>query len=144
MEDSSMPLVGLGVIILNSEGKILIGKRRGSHAPYYSIPGGKLESGETFEEGAIREVREETGIEIRNPMVIGVTNNLKTYHEEGIHFISIAMMSTDYSGHVKIMEPFKCEEWLWVDPTDLPSPHFEASRMVVACYLEKKFYLKKN
>jgi len=138
-----MPLVGLGVIILSSEGKILIGKRKGSHSPYYSIPGGKLEAGETFEDGAIREVKEETGLEIRDPKVIAVTNNLKTYHEEGLHFISIALLVTDYSGQPEVMEPLKCEGWIWAVPEHLPSPHFEASRMAVECYLQRKFYAKK-
>jgi 8-oxo-dGTP diphosphatase len=140
MERNNMPMVGLGVIIINEKGQILIGKRKGTHAPYYSIPGGKLETGETFEMGAIREVKEETGLEIRDPKVIAVTNNLETYHEEGIHFISITLLVTDYSGQVKVMEPVKCEEWLWADPENLPSPHFEASSMAITCYLEKRFY----
>ena len=45
--------VGVGVIIQNADGKILIGKRKGSHAPFYSIPGGHLENGESFEEALI-------------------------------------------------------------------------------------------
>lgn len=44
------PKIGVGVIIQNSDDKILIGKRKGSHAPLFSIPGGHLENGETFEE----------------------------------------------------------------------------------------------
>ena len=46
----SPPRVGVGVILLNPQGKILLGKRKGSHAPYWSIPGGHLEHGESFEE----------------------------------------------------------------------------------------------
>ena len=57
------------MVIQNEKGEILIGKRTGSHAPLYSIPGGHLEQGETFEEAAIKEVREETGLIISNPKV---------------------------------------------------------------------------
>jgi len=57
------PGVGLGVIVENAQGQILVQKRTGSHAQKYSIPGGGLELGETFEEGACRELREEHGIE---------------------------------------------------------------------------------
>lgn len=32
------PGVGLGVIIKNEQGEVLIGKRKSSHAPFYSIP----------------------------------------------------------------------------------------------------------
>jgi len=50
------PKVGVGIIIQNTKKEILIGKRIGSHAPFYSIPGGHLENGETFEEAAIKEI----------------------------------------------------------------------------------------
>jgi 8-oxo-dGTP diphosphatase len=134
------PQIGLGVIILNQEGKVLIGKRKGSHAPFYSIPGGTLELGETFEEGSKREIKEETDLDINNPEVIAVTNNLATYYGEGVHYVSIIILVQDFSGEPKIMEPEKCAGWSWVDPRNLPTPHFEASQTAIACYLEKKFY----
>ena len=136
------PRVGLGIIIVNHDGKILIGKRKGSHAPYYSIPGGHLELGETFEEGAIRETKEETDLDIIDPKVIAVTNNLETYRNEGLHFISIVLLAENFSGDLKIMEPEKHDELLWADPKKLPMPHFDASQRGVICYLENKFYKK--
>ena len=42
----------------------MVGKRKGSHAQKYSIPGGSLGLGETFEKGAIREIKEETNLDI--------------------------------------------------------------------------------
>jgi len=125
---------------MNPEGEILVGKRKNSHAPFYSIPGGNLELGETFEEGAIREIKEETNLDLLGPEVIAVTNNLETYRNEGLHYISVVLIASNYSGELKNMEPEKCEEWLWVDPSKLPTPHFDASRMAVECYLDKKFY----
>jgi mutator protein MutT len=136
--------VGLGVIIVNDEGKILIGKRKGLHVPYYSIPGGKLDTGETFEQGATREVKEETNLDIKKPQVIGITNNLTTYKKEGLHFISIILLVKEFSGELKAMEPEKCAEWMWVEPTQLPEPHFEASQIGVEYYLGNKFYKKNN
>lgn len=136
------PKVGIGVIIVNSDGRILVGKRINSHAPYYSIPGGHVEIGETFEDCAVREAKEETDLDIKNPEIIAVTNNLETYRNEGLHYVSIAMLATNFSGELKIMEPEKCGEWLWVDPNNLPMPHFDASRMAVECYLENVFYKK--
>ncbi len=137
---ANRPRVGFGVIIVNKEGKILIGKRVGSHAPYYSIPGGKLELGETFEAGAIREIKEETNLDIESPQVIAITNNLETFEAENIHFVSIILLVKIFSGKLTICEPEKCTEWLWSDPHDLPLPHFEASQKGVECYLEKIFY----
>jgi len=48
IENNAIVKVGLGVII-EKESQILIGKRVGQHVPYYSIPGGHLESCEVIE-----------------------------------------------------------------------------------------------
>ncbi len=137
------PLVGIGVIIENKNGNILIAKRIGTHAPKYSIVGGSLELGETFEEAAIREVKEETDLDIRSPKVLCITNNLETFNEEGRHSVSIILLAKTFSGTPKVMEPEKLTEWFWCDPRKLTEPHYEASRLGVACYLEKKFYMRK-
>lgn len=137
---TNLPRVGMGAIIVNKENNILIGKRCGEHAPYYSIPGGKLDLGETFEQGIIREIKEETNLDIKNPQLIAVTNNLETFQQEGVHYISLIFLVKVFSGELKLMEPNKCSEWLWVDPTDLPQPHFEASKKGIECYLNNCFY----
>ena len=86
------PKVGVGVIIINKDNQVLVGKRKG-HAPYYSIPGGHLEMGESFEEAAIKEVLEETSLKIKNPKVICVTNNLRTFKLEGKHYVCLLYTS---------------------------------------------------
>lgn len=136
------PKIGVGVIILNTKGLILLGKRSNIHAPYYSIPGGHLEIGETFEEAAIREVKEETDLDIIDPKVIAVTNNLQTFVREGVHYISIILLVKKFIGVPRIMEPEKCSELLWVNPRELPMPHFDASMMAIECFLENIFYKK--
>lgn len=138
----SLPKVGIGIIIRRNDGHILIGKRKGSHAPYYSIPGGHLELGETFEQTAIREVMEETGLTITDPKVIAITNNLRTYREEGKHYVSVVLLA-EHGGDAPInREPDRCEGWQWVDPNNLPIPHFDASEQSIACYLQGVHYLK--
>ncbi len=99
------PKIGVGVIILNTKGLILLGKRSNIHAPYYSIPGGHLEIGETFEEAAIREVKEETDLDIIDPKVIAVTNNLQTFVREGVHYISIILLVKSLSVFLESWNP---------------------------------------
>lgn len=137
----TQPVVGIGILLLNTEGKILVGRRKTNPAPKYSIFGGALEMGETFEEAAIREAKEETNLDIKNPKVYAITNNIDTFKEEGKHSISVMLVATEYTGELKLMEPDKCESWNWVDPKELPEPHYDASRMAVECYLKSKFYL---
>ncbi len=135
------PRIGIGVIIENERGEILVGKRKGGYAPYYSIPGGHLELGESFETAAIREVEEETGLRIVDPKVLCVTNNLRTYRDGGPHFVSVSLFTNDFAGEAQVIEPDKCEEWIWVDPRALPQPHFDASEFAIACFLDGQFYL---
>jgi len=135
------PKTGVGVIIAK-DGKVLVGKRLGNYAPYYSIPGGKFEIGETFEECAIREIKEETNLDIINPKVIAVTNNMITYKNEGKHYISIVLLAEEFTGELKTCEPDKCEGWIWVDPHDLPQPHYDASERGIDCYLSGECYKK--
>ncbi len=137
----SRPKVGIGVIIQNERNEILIGKRKGSHSPFYSIPGGHLENGETFEEAAIKEVFEETGLKIVNPKVICVTNNLRTYRNENKHYISVNLFTRYYEGDLEVREPEKCESWGWYALTNIPQPHFDASEFAVECFLENQFYI---
>jgi 8-oxo-dGTP diphosphatase len=58
------PILGVGAIIFFS-GKVLLVKR-GKEPGYgkWSIPGGAVELGETLKEGVLREVKEETGLEV--------------------------------------------------------------------------------
>ena len=142
MTDTKLTVrVGIGVIVEN-KGKILVGKRKG-FAAGYSIPGGHLEMGETFEFAAIREVLEEANLIIEKPKVFAITNNLETYKKTGKHYISVALYANKFFGELKIREPDKCEEWLWVNPRKLPEPHFDASKMGVECFLKKKLYVSK-
>ncbi|CQH36155.1 ADP-ribose pyrophosphatase [Yersinia frederiksenii] len=86
-------MVGVGVIIVNQQGDILLGKRCSQHAPYWSIPGGHMEVGESFEQAAIREVFEETGLDINNIKVIALCNNIATWREEGKHTVSVCLLA---------------------------------------------------
>ena len=134
--------VGVGVVVHNKNGQVLVGKRMGNHAPHWSIFGGHLEMGETFEQCAIREIKEELGIDVSNPQIFGVSNNLHTYQAEGKHTISICI-SVEYNsenGAPRNMEPHKCEAITWVSPEDLPQPHFEASKNAIHMWMAGSFY----
>jgi len=60
-----------------------------------------LDLGESFEDAAIREIKEETNLDILDPNVIAVSNNLETYKKENKHYISIALLVKEYSGELK-------------------------------------------
>jgi 8-oxo-dGTP diphosphatase len=116
------PRVGVGVFIFR-DGKFLMGKRKGSHGEgSWSIPGGHLEFGETPEETAIREVEEETGLQISNVHFAALTNDV--FVDDKTHYITIWMMSNWKSGEPIITEPDKYIDQEWFDFDSLPEPLF--------------------
>ena len=130
------PLVGIGVIV-EKDGKILIGKRLSSHgAGTYMIPGGHLEFGETFEEGAARETFEGAGIIIKNLTLICVRNDIE--YEK--HYVVIGMHAEWESGGLRD-EIGISEEWKWMDPHQLPEPLFPPSKRNIESWLNKTLYI---
>ncbi|HJK86151.1 MAG TPA: NUDIX hydrolase [Candidatus Megaira endosymbiont of Nemacystus decipiens] len=119
-----MPKVGLGVLIFNKQDEILLGKRKNSHgAASWGPPGGHLEFGESFEECAIRETKEETALNITSPTFLSITNDFFEFDQK--HYISI-FMSVNMPENQKIIniEPHKVEEWGWFNLSFLPKGLF--------------------
>ena len=116
------PQVGVGILIIKN-GKVLFGKRKNAHGDgSWCFPGGHLEFNESWEECAIRETFEETGLKIKNIHFATATNDI--FPVEKKHYITI-FMKADYDvGELKIMEPEKCEQWDWFDWNNLPQPLF--------------------
>lgn len=124
--DPVRPKVGVGVLVFK-DGKILLGKRINTHgAGDFAGPGGHLEFGETFEECAIRETREEAGIEIKNLRVVSLANLL---FWEDKHYVDIGVVADWESGEPSVMEPDKCEGWNWYDPANLPTEAFPTEKI---------------
>jgi len=135
------PKVGIGVII-ERDGKILVGKRLSSHgADTWEIPGGHLEFGETFEEAAVREGREETGVQDIVPETIISLSNDIAYNK---HYISIGVLTHSKTGEPTDPEPNHSTGWHWCDPNKLPDPFFPHSRNVVQNWLDKTVYSAKR
>jgi 8-oxo-dGTP diphosphatase len=66
------PFVGVGVVVLKGDAVLLIRRGKPPRAGEWSLPGGSQSVGETVRETAIREVREETGLEIGPPRFLEV------------------------------------------------------------------------
>ena len=95
--------VGVGVFV-KRKGKILVGKRKGSHgAGTWALPGGHLEPGESFEACCKREVLEETGLIINNISPVVFTNDI--FRDEGLHYITLFFEGEYQSGEAIVAEP---------------------------------------
>jgi 8-oxo-dGTP diphosphatase len=80
------PIVGVGAVILQN-GKIVLVKRRFEPlAGQWSLPGGRLELGETLEAGLAREMLEETGLEVEVGPIIDVFDRILLDPERKVRY----------------------------------------------------------
>lgn len=116
------PRVGIGVFVIK-DGKFLMGHRKGSHGSgTWSIPGGHMEFGESFEETAKREVLEETGLVVDNVRFGAVTNDV--FEQENKHYVTVWVLTDWVSGEPTLTEPDKFIDQEWIDIDDIPRPLF--------------------
>ena len=103
-------MVGVGGVIIHEGRALLI--RRGSEPlrGEWSIPGGTLELGETLAEGVARELREETGVEVRVLGQIEVFERIFTEKSDGktkkkkrprYHFVIVDYLCERISGKAR-------------------------------------------
>ena len=105
------PLVGIAVIVIK-DNRVLLGKRKNAHGSgTWAFPGGHLEFNEAIEDGAKREVSEETGIQIKNLRYGPYTNDIFTDEEK--HYVTLFVIADYDSGTPTVKEPHKCEKWGW-------------------------------
>ena len=83
----SRPIVGVGAVVIDHEGRVVLVKRRQEPlAGQWSLPGGTLELGETLEAGVAREVLEETGLVVDVGPVADVFDRILVDEEARVHF----------------------------------------------------------
>jgi 8-oxo-dGTP diphosphatase len=117
------PGVAVGVIVLSGKG-ILLGKRKGPlGAGEYSLPGGKVDFGESPVQAAIREVKEETNLDVFCVEFTGKVSN-DYFPENGKQYINLFYVATATNPEelqIAESEKEKFEEWLWFSLDALPS-----------------------
>lgn len=88
MSDSSMtPVPAVGVVCLKGDEVLLIRRGTPPRMGEWSLPGGRIEPGERAVDAALRELREETGVEARILGLIDVVDGI--FPEAGRHYVLI-------------------------------------------------------
>lgn len=122
MQTRNRPGVGVGVIVIRDQ-KVLLGKRKNAHGKGdWNFPGGHLEFGEEIIDCAIRETREETGLNLTDAYIGPFTNDL--FAQENKHYITIFVIGSSTQGDPQVLEPHKCTSWHWFSWDKLPQPLF--------------------
>ncbi|WP_129306389.1 NUDIX domain-containing protein [Streptomyces sp. L2] len=128
--------VGVGVLLIGPDGRILIGRRiKRGETPTWCLPGGHVEPGETFEEAALREVEEETGIpRDRLPEIRAFAVTLRTDVPD-TSVTGCVVAHTDGPLEAALTEPDVFAEWRWVHPETPPTPLYPATEALLATWL---------
>ena len=130
---------GVSAIILTGEGVLL---QRRSDNGLWGLPGGGVEPGESVSEAVVREVREETGLEVRPTRLVGVysspTNHQIVTYPDGnvIHYVSTSFECRIVSGTLACGT--ESLELGWYDPERLPEGLVPMHRIRIEDALAKR------
>ena len=105
------------VVIVDADGRVLLLKRsRASknNAGTWEFPGGKTDPGETFDQALLREVNEETGLQISLEHVVGAGE--ADWGERKIAYLFLE--ARHVNGAVRLSEEH--DAFVWVKPSELP------------------------
>ena len=109
-----MPTIGTNLVIVK-EGKIVVTKR--NDIPMWCLPGGRVDSGESVAEAAIREALEETGLHVKLVALVGVYSR-PNWRARGDHVV--LFLAEPIGGELSLSN--ETADIGYFAPNNLPSP----------------------
>jgi len=107
-----------GIYAMRGSEILILERAAGMMQGFWSVPGGRVDPGETPEEGAVRELFEEAGIVPTGPLWLVATVPLKGY---GMDLLSIRYACACDAGEVRLSHEHS--EAAWVDPLTYRTTH---------------------
>jgi ADP-ribose pyrophosphatase len=137
----SLPVVGVGVVVVRDGRLLMIRRSKEPGKGKWSIPGGRLELGETIFEGARREAAEETSIDVNVKRFLDTTETI--IRENGgrvrYHYVLIDLVGEYISGEPEAGSD--AGECRWVDLEEVPELDMPGSLKAV---LERNDIIKQR
>lgn len=118
----------LHVVLIRERDVLLLERKNTGYADgLYHLPAGHLERDESVIEGAIREAREEIGIELqpRNLRLVHVM------HNDAADRVGLFFESRSWTGAVENREPEKCRRLAWFNIENLPARMVPYTRLAL-------------
>ena len=133
-ENNQLPLrIGVGIILLNHENKVFVGKRIDNPKNFWQMPQGGVDKNENFLEAAKRELQEETGIksvqlikELTSWLIYELPENLLGKVLEGKYrgqkqkWFIMKFIGKNEEINVKTKNP-EFLDWKWIDASKISS-----------------------
>ena len=124
------------------ENKVVVIDRKKNDWPGVTFPGGHIEYGESLTDAVIREIKEETGLNIHSPKLCGI----KDWCENKSRYVVLFYKATDFDGNLKSSDEGKV--W-WEDIDNLHNLNLSLDmndmlRVFLEDNLSEFFYYQKN
>jgi 8-oxo-dGTP diphosphatase len=114
----SAPVVAVGAVALHEDRLLLIRRGHGPAAGSWSVPGGRVELGETLHEAIVREVVEETGLHVVVDGFLGWVERMDD-GSAADHFVILDFAVTALEPDAPPRAGEDADEVAWVDLADL-------------------------
>jgi 8-oxo-dGTP diphosphatase len=109
------PIPGVGAVIVDRDALLLVQRGRGPGRGLWAVPGGKVRFGETQRQAVIREVREETGLEIEPGEVVWVGDSFGPGDPPAWHFTLVDFAARVVGGDATAGDDATAVEWVPLD-----------------------------
>jgi len=118
---------GTAIFVRNEHGYIVMGQRIHPLGEQYgdgkwSLPGGKIKHLESWTDTCKREIKEETGLLIDEPVFLEAKDT--RYPDLDLHYIVCFFLANKIGGKLEKKEPKKCERWCWFHIDHIPNNTF--------------------
>jgi len=112
------PLVGAIAVVLDAEGHVLLSERADGRG--WNLPAGFVDATEAPDEAVIREVREETGLEVQIDRLVGIYARPRPYEGVASGLLTHAFLCRPVGGTLAMTK--EALQHGWFDPDTLPQP----------------------
>jgi len=130
------PLVAVGAVVFNKDKVLLVLRAKPPAENHWTIPGGCVELGETLQEAAEREIREETGLTIRAGEPVYTFDVIKRDANGAIrfHYVIVDLEADYVSGELRAGDD--ATDVCWASFKDVKSLRVSAAtrKLLKECY----------
>jgi ADP-ribose pyrophosphatase YjhB (NUDIX family) len=133
------PVVGIGVVIWRDDKVLLVKRGNAPRQGEWGLPGGMQQLGETIIEGAVREAREETGLDITPLAIItavdAMTHDAKKKVE--YHYTIVEVTAESREGKAEAKDDAKDVRWATLEEVEQLCKWKEVARVVRLSALQR-------